>query len=262
LLGFVACWLAFGPAFFTGLLAPRLWSGAFVYPKLAAWLPPLLPLVAVGLLLLTRMRRTPFGTLLGLYVTVALLAGCVGLAGDGVVYNALFDLAIAAALAVGYLIGQPVSHARLTHLATLTAVALLTWSAAVSATSLVLHADAWFARERQQVQQAQRMVATISERTGHVLCEDLLLCYWAGQPFEVDAFNYQQSVRLGRRDLQPLLDEIAHQGFAAIELSQIDHRLLPSIREAIYRNYAPMPGLPGLLLPRGSDHAAMTGRAQ
>lgn len=58
----------------------------------------------------------------------------------------------------------------------------------------------------------------IADRQGPAICESLLLCYVAGQPFILDPFNSRQYMLSGRLDQGELIRRIASGEFAVIQL--------------------------------------------
>ncbi|HEY1430649.1 MAG TPA: hypothetical protein VGF39_03350, partial [Stellaceae bacterium] len=58
----------------------------------------------------------------------------------------------------------------------------------------------------------------VSDKQGPAICESLLLCYVAGQPFILDPFNSRQSILSGRLDQGQLIRRIAAHEFAVIQL--------------------------------------------
>jgi hypothetical protein len=58
----------------------------------------------------------------------------------------------------------------------------------------------------------------ISERGGPAICESLLLCYIAGQPFILDPFNSRQYILAGKLDEGELIQRIAIHEFAVIQV--------------------------------------------
>jgi hypothetical protein len=68
--------------------------------------------------------------------------------------------------------------------------------------------------ERSFLAEAQSM----SEQHGPAICESLLLCYYAGQPFTLDPFNSRQLILAGRLDQSELIRRIAAKGFAVVQL--------------------------------------------
>jgi hypothetical protein len=58
----------------------------------------------------------------------------------------------------------------------------------------------------------------VSDKQGPAICESLLICYVAGQPFILDPFNSRQSILSGRLDQGELIRRIAAREFAVIQL--------------------------------------------
>jgi hypothetical protein len=58
----------------------------------------------------------------------------------------------------------------------------------------------------------------VADRKGPAICESLLLCYVAGQPFILDPFNSRQLILSGRLDQRELIRRIAAREFAVIQL--------------------------------------------
>ena len=58
----------------------------------------------------------------------------------------------------------------------------------------------------------------VSERRAAAICESLLLCFVAGQPFILDPFNSRQYILAGRLDQGELIRRIAGHEFAVIQL--------------------------------------------
>jgi hypothetical protein len=58
----------------------------------------------------------------------------------------------------------------------------------------------------------------ISKQHGPAICESLLLCYRAGQPFTIDPFNSRQFILAGRLDQNGLIRRLAEKEFAVVQL--------------------------------------------
>jgi hypothetical protein len=58
----------------------------------------------------------------------------------------------------------------------------------------------------------------ISDTPGRAICESLLLCHAAGQPFTLDPFNSRQYILAGRLDETQLIRRIAAHEFAVIQV--------------------------------------------
>jgi hypothetical protein len=243
-IGFLLCLAAFGTDFLAGLETPRASDGYDIYLKLMRWLPPLVLPMLVTLSPLVRPKREPIGVLLALFALIAFLAGCLELAGYGVVYNALFELVIAASLGVGYRLGR----GTLGSWVMLATAASVAWSGGLAATAWIAYRHDWMTARQQRVADAQRSAEIIAAQPGPALCEDLLLCYWAGKPFSVDIFNYLQAVRSGRRDGRELQSQIEQGRFGAIQLNPIDNRTPASLQAAIHQHYEPVAGVPDLFV--------------
>lgn len=272
--GFLSCWTIFGADFIAGLATPRTWAWHNASTKLFLWFVPIaLPVLAALTLGVGRfdaavprgghdlaaaanstpgIRRPPRiasgrgSMLLFLFVVFAFASGCFGLAGDGVAYNALFELVIACSLAIGFALGRVTPHAWIA----LAAVSLVAWSTGMAAAATIAYRGEWRAELERHVATADHSVALIAAQPGPALCEDLLLCYWAGKSFEVDVFNYTQAAHAGRRDEHTLLSRVEQEGFGAILLDPIDHRMPPRVQAAIVQHYRLVADLPDLYLRR------------
>jgi hypothetical protein len=55
-------------------------------------------------------------------------------------------------------------------------------------------------------------------RQGPAICESLLLCYRAGQPFTLDPFNSRQLILAGKLDQNELIQRIAARAFGVVQL--------------------------------------------
>ena len=71
-------------------------------------------------------------------------------------------------------------------------------------------------RERQEIFLADAKY--VADRQGPAICESLLLCYEAGQPFILDPFNSRQYILSGSLDQGELIRRIAAREFAVIQL--------------------------------------------
>jgi hypothetical protein len=58
----------------------------------------------------------------------------------------------------------------------------------------------------------------ISAKHGPAICESLLLCHRAGQPFRLDPFNSRQLILAGRLDQSELIRRIAAKEFVVVQL--------------------------------------------
>jgi hypothetical protein len=215
-LGLAACYAAFGPDFFSGLLAPRTYSAIDGYRYGLAYLEPMeIPLVifALGAIVL-RDRYAKFFLLLA---SVALPLGLIERTGAGVAINSVFEVVIALSLGVGHLMGHaPIRGLRL-------------WVIGACATALIINVGVgadrsiylirpWIAQQRAKAAQTREQIALLTEHPGPAICETPALCYWAHKPFEVDPFNFVQGVRAGIKDDRELLQRVASGYYGAVEV--------------------------------------------
>jgi hypothetical protein len=247
-IGMAAVYLAYGHNFFAGITAARQFLFQNGYTKMVNWMVPIEVPVAIAVLPLFRNHRDANAVLIAFYVVAAIAVGVLGAAGDGVNYNIVFDVAIAAALGVGYAIGGKDGNPAAGWIAVACAGAFVLSTAQVAraqSTSL----RAWLAQESGRVDEARRVVSLLATHPGPALCGDLLLCQMAGKPFEYDPFNNRQAVLVGKRSDDALLAEIDRQHFAAIQVSKDNNQLSPALLDAVHAHYAPVPGLPSMFVP-------------
>ncbi|MFI5012026.1 MAG: hypothetical protein ACHQAY_06735 [Hyphomicrobiales bacterium] len=186
-----------GEAVFDAVLrSPRVtdWHRMLVFTRFALVGKMLVPLVVLtGAACLLRARR-PESHLLALYAFLAALAGFPLLSGAGVNFNVLADfcmgLSLGAALAVSVAGESGVARRRLTML--------------VVAAVLSLQANAFFRmrpdyydRPSREVDETRALVDVLAKADGPVACENLVFCFWAGRPQEMDFFNYGQKLFTG-----------------------------------------------------------------
>jgi hypothetical protein len=243
-LALVALWWSFGASLFASVLAPRTTSLEIAAKVSALWLRSLAAPLAIGLLAAQEAWRDRDARLLALYAGLALAIGFAFSAGEGVSYNAYFDLSIALALLAPFLLARVAalvpSGARVFPTGAL-ALALL-----VDPVIEAPHALVGLPRrleEGAQLEAATREdVAYLAARQGPALCEMLALCFWAGKPAGVDLFNSQQLFRAGRADEDALLARIARGEFAVVQLdgfsaARDDERVSGQLTRALQLHY-------------------------
>lgn len=82
----------------------------------------------------------------------------------------------------------------------------------------VYHAPALLDSDRRKQETFLADAKFIANNRGPAICESLLLCYLAGEPFILDPFNSRQSILSGRLDQGELIRRIAAREFAVIQL--------------------------------------------
>jgi len=256
LCGLLAAWVAFGPMFFSSLLAPRYWSLGLGARQVLAWLGPINPLLILAAIPIALYPRDRMILLFGGYAIAAILVGCLVALGEGTSQSAMYEVVIAASLAIGVLL------ARLGHPPMLRCAYLRVWIivAAALSTALapglygakdVLLLPSWLALQRQRESESLKAVRFIAAQPGPVLCSTPALCYWAGKSFDLDSFNFGEAVEMRRRPLSDLTDRILSGYYSTIELfvSKDDPsvpassvtNIGPAIRAAVARLYREVP---------------------
>jgi hypothetical protein len=81
----------------------------------------------------------------------------------------------------------------------------------------IYYAGSLFDADRRAEQSFLNEAEYISEH-GPAICESLLLCYRAGQPFTIDPFNSRQFILAGRLDENKLIQRIVSKEFAVVQL--------------------------------------------
>ncbi len=216
-LGLVLFRLLYGANLLALLGSARLLSLANVQFGIAHLWWAALPLAASVTL------RSPWKGFCLIYAGSALIFGLGFSAGDGVDTNALFDLAIACALALG-LLSQSGCMPAFAALCALPLFLIFNFS------------DNNFFFTRDFAAQSARDIAFLKSRPGPALCDQLSLCLWAGKGAQVDVFNVGEQIKTGTRDPAALAQMIAAHRFAVLQLQDLD-TLGPSVRAVLEKNY-------------------------
>ena len=219
-LGFFACYVAYGRDFFFNFLTPRLFS-------LDQEWDALVEVQCVGVVLVAWFfigiikRRDQNVQLVNLLVLNGLLVHFLQRTGDGVDTNSLFDLVIGCGIAAGLAFSylgklQGSGRPRILQLGFLVALCLrLIFS---ENSSDVLHPfSPKFQHEiarREEI--VSRLIAKIRAVPGNVE-SDAYLCYKAGKPFVVDEFNLSERINTGKIPKDVLSKRIHDHSLTTIE---------------------------------------------
>ncbi|RAU21479.1 hypothetical protein CU669_13190 [Paramagnetospirillum kuznetsovii] len=224
----------FGPAFFTALLAPRIYDvtrGFLLSQEVLGYLQTLL---AVAGLFFALTRMTSVKVKVAAYLVGSLLLGMGFSGGAGVDYNIFFDAMIALSMSVGLAATWLRQQAHLPRLAP-AALAVLANAGLLLLTPQTLGRMAVDAlgdyREREML--FRQDVEWMKGIEGPVLCESMLLCHRAGKRLWVDPYNALQAMLTGRLPEDLLVDKLRRREIAVVEIK--------SVREH------PVPESPGLL---------------
>jgi hypothetical protein len=216
-----------GGTFIDHLLSPRIFAWYGVGYHLKKYLRLFkFPLVAI--LLLSPMGFSERRRLLAAWgifsiASAALLSGF-----EGTSYNMFQDAAVFLGIAAGVTFSELRRHfsvegiirGRFAAIASPVATLMLAqpiFARAPDAFRQIYHASALLNFDRQAQAAFMRDVEYIAERQP-AICESMLLCYNAGQPFILDPFNSRQYILAGKLDQDELIRRIAAHEFGVIQL--------------------------------------------
>jgi hypothetical protein len=217
-----------GGAFIEHLLSPRVftWYGAryHLMKYLRLFKFPLLAIVFCSRLVFSGERFV-----LALYGMLSIAIATMLSGFEGASYNMFQDAAAFLGIAAGVTL-QELRKRMLTHWDidgrvfkfALSVLPLLLAQPILARTPEALHKishnEELMESHRRAEQAFLADVKYLIERDGPAICESLLLCYKAGQPFTLDPFNSRQYILAGRLDEGQLIRRIAAQDFAVIQV--------------------------------------------
>ena len=212
-----------GPAFIPQMLSPRQFSASFAFHSTSNSFKPLLVPFVVALAMGFRVLRDPIRR----FVPILFVAGCLlGFyfgGAVGVSINSKFTVLIAVILLCG-LFFSAIDSAEWSWTRRPMAVfaPILVFVSLIFPWSRSSDGYTVFSTSRFQGQRSlfDQEVAFLKRQPGPALCESLLRCYDAGKPYLYDPFNATRLIELNKLDPQPLIDQIHHHSFGAIQLSQ------------------------------------------
>jgi hypothetical protein len=212
-----------GGDFIDHLMSPRLfgWYGAryHLMKYLRLFKFPLAAIALSGSLFLAadRMILAAWGMIS--IVSATILSGF-----EGTSYNMFQDAAVFLGVAAGVMMSElrkSVFRGRLARvlasvLPFLIAQPIL--ARALNVADQVYHGRAVLDADRKRQETFLADARYVSDKQGPAICESLLLCYVAGQPFILDPFNSRQYMLSGMLDQSELILRIAAREFAVIQL--------------------------------------------
>jgi hypothetical protein len=226
--GLILFRLLFGSDLLAALASPRLYTFANFADVSWRFLLWAAAAAEFSVWLAIRQRRDPWVQFAALYGVIALAIGLAFSAGDGVDANIFFDAAIALGLTAGLIQQRFSAYGRgLAGMAIVVPLILFLWS----------HwSDDNFAYTGAFRAQAPRDIAFL--QSGPALCEQLSLCYWAGEKNPVDVFNLGEAIITGNRSDMPLVELLESRHFRAVQFDSMDSFALgPNVRAALLKNY-------------------------
>lgn len=221
-------YLVGGGAFIDHLLSPRTFTWHSARYHFAKYLRfGEFPLAVV--LLFARAVFSPNRRVLGAYGVISIATGTIFAGFEGASYNMFQDAAVFIGIAAGAAFCELCK--RITFRASVSecmagvvlGVAPLLLAQPILARSpqaiaQIYHAGKLLEADRRAEQSFLAEAQYITDQHGPAICESLLLCYYAGQPFILDPFNSRQLILARRLDESELIQRIAAKEFAVVQL--------------------------------------------
>ncbi len=259
--GAVALTLHFGgPFFLAQMLLPRTWTFSHLWrDQITGILGPLLIPLVMALAWAVWNLRHPRLRPVALLVFCALGIGAAFGGGAGVSLNTWFSAFVASSIALGVLFGsledagegaawrpdwteRPVFGIRLRHFAV---PLLFVWLLIPAAINDDLNPVAQLRQTREDARHFTREVDFLRGQPRPALCESLLRCWYAGEPYVYDPFNATRLIRFHRLDPEPMVDALRNGRIGAVQMDlQMDaiteqERWPASLLLAIREKYHP-----------------------
>jgi hypothetical protein len=257
----------FGGAYFVAqLLAPREYSVAKAFRQTFTVMGPLLLPLCAAVSMAFVLRKDKERRIAGILLATSLPIGMYFNGGSGVSVNAFFS----AFLAIAILCGLFFEEVRLGRLnwgtkRNVAYVPLMFFGWLIIPWLLVPKIDTgdWnparkLAETRASEERFTQEIALLEAKKGPVICESLLLCFFAGKPYIYDPFNATRLIHLDKLNPQPMLDDLSNQRYAAVQLDEpieqerhserFDPAIVIAIEEAYQASFVSEDG--EILLPR------------
>ncbi|MBZ9794851.1 glycosyltransferase family 39 protein [Mesorhizobium sp. ES1-4] len=228
-LGFALCYLAFGPDFFSNLRSPRAYMLKHALGAIGH-----LQWIAVGLVAwiyvgITR-RADPNIRFCNLLNTLGLVMFFVQKTGDGVAYNAQFELVFGVSIATGLAFAHaPVlplarrwSPDKLQFILLLAICLRLVASARLEPVKLLMDPD-FHAEITAREAAMSATVARLKNTPGDATCFNTLANYRSGKPFIVDPFYTHQQILAGHLPADAIAQLIAAGKLTVVEADPLLH---------------------------------------
>jgi hypothetical protein len=221
-------YLVAGGDFIDHLLSSRLYAWHGVRYHLAKYLRlsefPLALILLFARAVFSRDRST-----LASYGTASIFVAAITSGFEGTSYNMFQDAAVFLAIAAGVtlhelrsrIIAGGFAHERVAKIVLSLSPLLLAQpilARSPQAFAQIYHAASLFDIYRRSEQSFSAEAEYISKKHGPAICESLLLCYRAGQPFIIDPFNSRQLILAGRLDQKLLIQRIVAKEFVVVQL--------------------------------------------
>lgn len=177
------------------------------------------------------------------YALFGCLVGGYALCGEGINYNALFDVVIAMALTVGSLFSvlpgllefggvSPTFSFTLSALLLFAPIGSNFYELTASAESVITRPS--------ELPLARSVVDALADAKGPVACEIPAWCFWADKPIAYDVFSMAERAKRGGSEEARFVDRVANGYYAAIETQsnvQLTEQKKRAYWDALTRNY-------------------------
>lgn len=137
-----------------------------------------------------------------IFLVLSIIGGSLSGLGKGVDYNCMFDALIAASLLCGDVLAKydTLGGGRRGQLLYVKACVIVSLPLFFLVPVRFVQLDKELAVLPHQKQVWAERIAFVQKQTGTVLCTDMILCHWAGQPLSVDVFNLGEAFKKNDQD--------------------------------------------------------------
>ncbi len=213
-----------GPYFLTQLLAPRAYD--LRHGLHAVTLGVLLPLIGplvLALIVATKLSLHPHRRIASLLLALSLVLGTLFAGGRGVSTNTYFGAFIAISILLGLFLSDLTTKAwtwTTYPVSKYTPQILFAWLLVPAGCNGLLNPINLLRQSAEREKRFAQQIAFLKQQPSPQICEDLLLCFYAGQPYLYDPFNATRLIQAHKLDPQPFLNSLNQGSFGVIELEQ------------------------------------------
>jgi hypothetical protein len=243
-----------GPFFITEMLAPRIWTIAKVLDNIRNVFGPLLIPMLFAAVAAAAMLRDHKRRIAGILFFASLAVGSLFGGGLGVFINTFFSCIFAMVVVLGIVTADLIdgryawANRRLFNipLRTCFVPTLFAWMIIPAIVAGIWNPVAMLRQTAASQREFNAEVAFLQQKSAPVLCESLLRCFFAGQPYVYDPFNATRLIHFHLLDPALVLNGLNSGAYSAVQLDQSadadateTERFAPGILNGIHRNYHP-----------------------
>jgi hypothetical protein len=205
-----------------------------------------IPYYALTVYACFRLRRQPAFWLVALYLLLATAVGFWMLSGEGTALNVLYDLVIALGLGTTAFVlclqqdldEKPNGVAAVAAAKLVLLIPIVVWVVFIQRGTTTRDLDL-LAHEKDWT----RLIRQLSQSTRPTACETLSLCYWAGQPAEIDFFNFGEKLRTGAMTDTDFRARIERGDYGYVEVEPTSPRLPTPTADWLASHYMIVDGI-------------------